>query len=290
MYINESKSDNMIYSVDMIRLKTSLTYSTFTEIEFRFRTCWASYVKKQWTTPQLKQFFYNYDIEIEEGKSFWFGFCHNTERRSFYEGAEYNFTIEFNPNKIRDNKILEYLLNLSGKWYIKSYDLAIDIKINILEIITDISGKRRNLTISNGYDDKTICIGKGDGRLKIYNKKKESNLNIQGELTRVEITRELDDFCISDVKLLNYDNNFPCLYLNKYIYSFEDYKDRTLFALLYAVQNGFPIQDLSRRYREKIKNLFEGGYKIRFSNSLATDVLRKTIFYYFMKNPKVRWN
>ena len=289
MYINESKSDNMIYSVDMIRLKTSLTYSTFTEIEFRFRTCWASYVKKQWTTPQLKQFFYNYDIEIEEGKSFWFGFCHNTERRSFYEGAEYNFTIEFNPNKIRDNKILEYLLNLSGKWYIKSYDLAIDIKINILEIITDISGKRRNLTISNGYDDKTICIGKGDGRLKIYNKKKESNLNIQGELTRVEITRELDDFCISDVKLLNYDNNFPSLYLNKYIYSFEDYKDRTLFALLYAVQNGFPIQDLSRRYREKIKNLFEGGYKIRFSNSLATDVLRKTIFYYFMKNPKVRW-
>lgn len=289
MYINESKSDNMIYSVDMIRLKTSLTYSTFTEIEFRFRTCWASYVKKQWTTPQLKQFFYNYDIEIEEGKSFWFGFCHNTERRSFYEGAEYNFTIEFNPNKIRDNKILEYLLNLSGKWYIKSYDLAIDIKINILEIITDISGKRRNLTISNGYDDKTICIGKGDGRLKIYNKKKESNLNIQGELTRVEITRELDDFCISDVKLLNYDNNFPGLYLNKYIYSFEDYKDRTLFALLYAVQNGFPIQDLSRRYREKIKNLFEGGYKIRFSNSLATDVLRKTIFYYFMKNPKVRW-
>lgn len=289
MYINESKSDNMIYSVDMIRLKTSLTYSTFTEIEFRFRTCWASYVKKQWTTPQLKQFFYNYDIEIEEGKSFWFGFCHNTERRSFYEGAEYNFTIEFNPNKIRDNKILEYLLNLSGKWYIKSYDLAIDIKINILEIITDISGKRRNLTISNGYDDKTICIGKGDGRLKIYNKKKESNLNIQGELTRVEITRELDDFCISDVKLLNYDNNFPSLYLNKYIYSFEDYKDRTLFALLYAVQNGFPIQDLSRRYREKIKNLFEGGYKIRFNNSLATDVLRKTIFYYFMKNPKVRW-
>ncbi len=289
MYINERKVDNMTYSVDMIRLKTSLTYSTFTEIEFRLKTCWASYVKKQWTTPQLKQFFYNYDIEIEEGKNFWFGFCHNTERRSFYEGAEYNFTIEFNPNKIKDNKILKYLLSLSGKWYIKSYDLAIDIKINILEIITDISGKRRNLTISNGYDDKTICIGKGDGRLKIYNKKKESNLNIQGELTRVEITRELDDFCISDVKLLNYDNNFPTLYLNKYIYSFESYKDRTLFALLYAVQNGFPIQDLSRRYREKIKELFEGGYKIKFNNSIATEVLRKTIFYYFMDNQKVRW-
>ena len=90
MYINELEQNNIIYSVDKIRLKTFLTYSVFTEIEFRFKTCWSKYVKKYWTTPQLKQFFYNYDIEIEEGKSFWFGFSHNTERRSFYENAEYN--------------------------------------------------------------------------------------------------------------------------------------------------------------------------------------------------------
>ena len=289
MYINETEHNNIIYSVDMIRLKTFLTYSVFTEIEFRFKTVWSKYIKKQYTTPQLKQFFYNYVIEIGENQSFWFGFCHNTERRSFYEGAEYNFSIEFNPNKIKDNEILKYLLGLSGNWFIKSYDLAMDLRINILDIITDISGRHKNLTISNGFDDKTIVIGKGDGRLKIYNKKKESNLNIQGNLTRVEITRELDDFNISEIKNFNYDKIFPSLYLNKYIYSFDDYKDKTLLAILYSVQNGFPIQDLSRRYRDKIRNLMEGGYKILFDNNTATQVVRKTIFYYFMNNPKVRW-
>ena len=289
MYINEIPHNNIIYSVDKIRLKTFLTYSVFTEIEFRFKTCWNKYVKKYYTTPQQKQFFYNYNIEIEEGESFWFGFCHNTERRSFYENSEYNFTIEFNPNKLKDNKIIEYLLNLSGKWFIRSFDLAIDLKVNILDIITDISGKGKCFTISNGFDDKTYRFGVGDGKIKIYNKKIESNLNIIGDLTRVEITREYEDFPISDIKLFDYGENFTKLYLNNYLYSLSDYEDKTLFAILYAVQNGFPLKDLSRRYREKIRNMFEGGHKIIFNKTTATQVVCKTIFYYFMKNQKVRW-
>lgn len=289
MYLNEITHNNMTYSVDMIRLKTFLTYSVFTEIEFRFKTVWKDYIKKQYTTPQLKQFFYNYVIKIGEGQTFWFGFCHNTERRSFYENAEYNFTIQFNPNKIKDNKIIQYLLSLSGKWFIKSFDLAIDLKINILDIITDISGKNMMCVRSYGYDNKTIEMGKGDGRLKIYNKKIESKLNIQGDLTRIEVSREIDDFPISDMKNFDYGEVFPSLYLNQYIYSLSDYEDKTLFAILYAVQNGFPLKDLSRRYREKIRLMFEGGYKIRFDKTTANQVVRKTIFYYFMNNLKVKW-
>ena len=289
MYINNFEHNNIVYSIDMIRLKTFLTYSVFTEIEFRFKTVWSNYIKKQYTTPQQKQFYYNYIIEIGEGQSFWFGFCHNTERRSFYEDSEYNFTIEFNPNKIKDNKILLYLLSLSGRWFIRSFDLAMDLKINILDIIADISGKKEMCVRSFGYDNKTITSGKGDGRVKIYNKKIESNLNIQGDLTRVEISREFDDFPINEIKNFDYGNIFPSLYLNNYIYSLSDYEDKTLFALLYAVQNGFPIKELTRTYKNKIKNMFEGGHKILFDNITATQVLRKTIFYYFMENEKVRF-
>ena len=54
------QQNNITYSVDMIRLKTFLTYSVFTEIEFRFKTCWSKYVKRYYTTPQMQQFFYNY--------------------------------------------------------------------------------------------------------------------------------------------------------------------------------------------------------------------------------------
>ena len=151
------------------------------------------------------------------------------------------------------------------------------------------SGKGRDIIISYGYDNKTITHGKNDGRFKIYNKKIESNLNIPGDLTRIEISRELDDFPIEDLKLFSYGNMFPSLYLSNYLYSFNDYKDTTLLAILYAVQNGFPLKDLSRRYKEKIKTMLEGGYQIKFSDKTATQIIREVIFFYFMKNDKVRW-
>ena len=100
----------------------------------------------------------------------------------------------------------------------------------------------------------------------------------------------MEDFPIKDVKLLNWGlNNFPELYINNYMCSFNDYNNKTMLPIIYAVQNGFPINDLSRRYKEKIKKLFEGGQKIKFTDKDATEVLRQTIFRYFMKNDKVRW-
>lgn len=286
MYNEKVENNNIIYSLDMLRLKTYLSYTTFSEIEFRFASVWEKYVKRKYTSGKMSNFFYNYVIEIEEGLNFWFGFLHNTEKRED-RNEYYNFTIEFNPNKIKDNKILIYLLSLSGSWYIRSYDLAIDLKININELNVDFSGRREMKIFSKGGDDKTIYLGKGDGRIKVYNKKKESNLENIKDLTRIEISRECDDFDIRNVKLLNYDGNFPTIYLNSYVYSFSDYDDKTLLAILYAVQSGYPVKDLTKTYRRKIKELLQGGYKILFDKKSVTQLLRSTIFYYFIKNDRV---
>lgn len=291
MYNYKQEKDNIVYSIDMLRLKTSITYAIFSEIEFRFDTVWKDYVKKKYNCLRIKEFRYNYVIEVGDGQTFWFGFLHNNESIHFNnDNSKYNFTVEFNPNKLKDNKIIFYLLGLSGDWYIKSYDLAMDLKINILDLIIDSSGKKQMKILSNGFDDKTYEIGKGDGRLKIYNKKKESNLNILGSLTRVEVSRVLEDFPIVNINLYHFGEVFPTIYLNQYVMSLSDYKDKTLLALLYAVQNGFPIKDLSRAYKEKIKNMFEGGYKVRFYQKYADIVLQQTIYFYFMKNPKVHWD
>lgn len=286
MYNKTSEQNNVIYSVDKIRLKTIMSFTTYSELEFRLKTVWSKYIKKEYTSAKIENFFYNYVIEIEEGKSFWFGFLHNNEKRED-RNEFYNFTIEFNPNKIKDNKILMYILGLSGNWYIKSIDLAMDLKINILDLIVDFSGRSEMKIISHGYDDKTIYLGKGDGRVKVYNKKRESNLNMLGDLTRVEITRTYEDFDIRNIKLFRFGERFPSIYLNSYVYSLSDYNDKTLLAILYAVQNGFPIKDLTRVYKKKIKKMLEGGYKILFSEKSATQVINATIFYYFIKNPKV---
>ena len=287
MYTKKVENNNIVYSVDKLRLKTCMSFTTFSELEFRLKTVWKDYVEKEYTSARIMNFFYNFVIEIEEGKSFWFGFLHNTEKRE-ERNEFYNFTIEFNPNKLKDNKILMYILGLSGSWYIKSFDLAMDLKININDLNVDFSGRQEMKIENRGYDNKTIYLGKGDGRIKVYNKKKESDLKIINDLTRVEISRCYDEgFDIRDIKFFNYDDKFPSIYLNQYVYSFSDYEDKTLLAILYAVQSGFPLKNLTKTYRKKIKSLLQGGYKILFDKHSVNQVISSTIFFYFINNKKV---
>lgn len=290
LYFLKYENNNIIYSIDKIRLKTFITYSKFSNIEFLIDTSYKDKVKKFWLAERIECFHYNYSIDVEEGKNVYIGFMHNTEKAKYNkEEAVYNLTLEFNPNKIKDNSFLMYLLGISGDWYLIRYDMAFDVPISILDLITDMSGRNFERVDNRGYDNKTIYLGKGDGRVKVYNKKRESDLNLVGDLTRIEITREIDDFEIRKVVNLKYDDNFPIVYTNNYMFSFSDYKNKTVLAILYAVQNGFPLRDLSRDYRKKIKEMLEGGYKIKFSNKVATDLLRQIIFKYFMPNKNIHW-
>ena len=127
---------------------------------------------------------------------------------------------------------------------------------------------------SNGYDNKTYYMGRTNNRVKIYNKKIEANLKT--ELTRVEITSKID----LEYRLLDrfiYDIKLPEIYLNNYLYSFKDYEDKTLLAILYAVQSGFNLNDLSRRYKDKVKNLLKGNYKVNLQNEYCTQVIKQCI-------------
>lgn len=262
LYVKFVENNNITYSIDMLRLKTYITYEQYNAIDFYFRTYYKENIKKHWISNRPQCFHYNWNIEIEEGRSFYFGFCHNTEQKlnERFE-PQYNLTVEFNPNKLKQDKLLMYLLNQAGKWYIIRYDLAMDLRVSILDLIIDKSGKRKINMESHGFDDKTYTIGKsGGGHVKIYNKKKEANLNITGDLTRVELTIDVDDFYVGAIVNYNYNLEMPEIYLNNYVYSLSDYvtKDKTVYALLYAVQNGYPVNDLSRVYKDKIKKMLKG--------------------------------
>lgn len=133
---------------------------------------------------------------------------------------------------------------------------------------------------SKGGEDRTYYIGRSDNRIKIYNKKIEKGLD--HDLTRLEITSKID-FDVNMIDFYNYDITLPDLYLNNYLYTFKDYEDKTLLAILYAVQSGFNISDLSRRYKDKVKQLLYGGYRIQIENKYCTEVIRKCIKYIFNK-------
>lgn len=121
-------------------------------------------------------------------------------------------------------------------------------------------------------------MGRSNNRIKIYNKKIESNLDY--ELTRVEITSKID-FKVKDIFFYSYNVKLPEIYLNDYLYTFSDYEDKTLLAILYAVQNGYSLNDLSRRYKDKIKGLLEGGYKIELSNKCCTQAIFNCVNFIF---------
>ena len=46
---------------------------------------------------------------------------------------------------------------------------------------------------------------------------------------------------------------------------------------------GYPIKELSRVYRTKIKNMLKGGSELKFNKSTANAALKQTIFFYFAR-------
>lgn len=286
IYYKKFEHNNMNYSIDMLRLKTYITFSEYSEIEFLINSAYKEHIKRFWVSDRIMCFHYNFLLKFDN-HTFWFGFQHNNEKIIFDKhDSKFNLTIEFNPNKLRDNSLISHILDKFSDWHIKSYDLAIDIPINILDIVIDINTKRKLQTYTLGKDNLTYRYGSGHGKVKIYNKKIESDLNIVGYLTRVEVSIELDDFPVRNIKNYKFDDLvFPYLYLNQYIFSFSDLTtgDKTTLALLYAVQHGYPIKELTRSYKEKVKKLLEGGSRINFDKITATTALQQIIYTYFVR-------
>lgn len=193
----------------------------------------------------------------------------------------FNFTIEFNPNKVGDNPLLLHILSLSLNWSIKSCDFAIDVNTNILNICgLDKARKDCLLTYDCGGVNKTYYIGKKDNRVKIYNKTLESGLNY--DLTRIEITKYFNNLSLSNVADFSYDGYLPELFINEFQLSFEDLeKDKTLLALVYAVSQGFPLHDLSRDYKRKVKNFMQNKKPIGIDFKIIGMCFLRYIYYYF---------
>lgn len=136
---NQLMSNNIGYTVDMLRLKTTLTYEQFSIIEFKLNTIYKDLIKENYQSNGISSFKYNYVIQLKENSSYWFGFIHNSELTNANssmqnENRRYNFTVEFNPNKVEIKGLLKYILHMTTEWTIKSIDMAMDIKVNILDI------------------------------------------------------------------------------------------------------------------------------------------------------------
>ena len=257
MYINGlNVVDNNSYSycVDMLRLKCEISITDFrNKVENRLNFYGDKITR--WTSSQIGQFYYNYQFKCDD-YSYWFGFISNKNANGLQNlDKPRNLTIEFNPNKCKDDALILSILSCSNQWTIKSIDFALDIKENILNIIGFDKQKKSFLTtIDNGFDDKTYYMGVKNNRVKIYNKRIESKLDY--DLTRIEITKYLD-LDISDLTYFDF-GYFPELFFKNYQLDFTDTQvDGKMLAILYAIDYGFPLHDLPRFYRNKVKDFLQ---------------------------------
>ena len=283
--LNVIDKNNYSYCVDMLRLKCNITVEKF-ERNIASRLFIYKDKIESWDSTRICDFCHNYNYS-DEDCSFWFGFISNKEKclssgaSLQNENKEYNLTVEFNPNKVKDNKLLLKILKVSTNWFVKSVDFAVDIKTNILNVCGfDKSQKNCLMTFDCGSDDKTYYLGKGNNRVKIYNKTKEANLNY--DLTRIEITRYFGDDSLKIIKNWYYYGYFPELYLNEYQLSLEDIaNDKTLLGLVYAVNHGLPLHDLSRVYKVKVKDYLQKKKPIKIDFNCFANTLLNYLVYYF---------
>lgn len=292
MYFISKCNNNLTYSIDMIRLRTDLTVGDFSKFKLKMMAIYKDYLIKEWVSTAISDFRYNFTVEIEEGKSFWFGFFHNSDKRHQSEKGRYNLTLEFNPNKLKNCNLIFDIIHLSNFWTLKQFDIAIDVPYSILDICGINKKRFKDVRVfSAGYDDKTIYLGRSNNRVKIYNKKRESNINMLGELTRIEITHACNYNFSKYNTIFKPDIKLPELYLSKFLITREpgdddiSYNgvsdgDKTLLALLFAVQNGYCLHDLSRQYRNKVESLLKGDCLISFDFNCIYSVLNETLIFY----------
>lgn len=284
--LNVIDKNNYSYCVDMLRLRCNITVDVFERCVANKLFIYKNKIES-WDSTRICDFYHNYNY-TDEYCSFWFGFISNKEK-SLSSGSslqneykKFNLTVEFNPNKVKDNKLLLHILKCSTNWYVKSVDFAVDIKTNILNVVGfDKSQKKCLMTYDCGGDDKTFYIGKGNNRVKVYNKTNECNLLY--DLTRIEITRYFNDSdSLKVIKHWKYYGYFPELFLKDYQISLDDLQgDKTLMGLVYAVNSGLPLHDLSRIYRNKVKEFLQKKKPIKIDFDCFGVTLVKYLVYYF---------
>ncbi len=266
------------YSLDMIRLSVKLRPEEF-QIIFDYQAI----------TPGVKFYMsnrakdYHYNIIVQgNGYSYWMGYKHN----SSYDNKD--FVIEYNPNKVVNDNLVNYILSeYFNKFTMRdiryspricSVDIAVDIDVNILNCLVFKQTRGRYMFYAGDTgraDDYTIYIGKGNGRVKVYNKALESGFKF--DLTRYEVSLKLDcPLQHSHMVKVDVDNK-PILKIIDMQVGIDAETRATLNGFL---QEPYLINQLSQFKRKKYRTMIDNCVDFKLNNR----EIEKIIIEYIDKN------
>ena len=213
-YFYKLSDNNFIYSCDMLRFRLHFSRDLIEKVALRF----SSYERLDVTIfpLRLSSFSYRQLFKVDyEQSSMTVGVGFNgTSTDSFFDGF-----LEVNPNKCFSSNLciedIKYIFSCCWGIDLVRWDLAIDIpaKRYLCKLIRN--DRRTYSLIKNSSEDLTEYLGQTStiGRVKLYNKSKESNLDY--DLTRLEVTLPdlLSDKNLSkllpEVRLQSFQQSFP---------------------------------------------------------------------------------
>lgn len=247
-YFNPVWENGLTYSVDMVRLDVRADLETGQKW-FNLLSNKEDYFGKIEYYQSFKMYQYRHLITVKLDdcdSSITMGFQLNSEKKH----ESFKGFIEFNPNKVGCSKFYEWLL-IQLKIQFKEvnvnrWDLAIDIPIERSRVFMRKDNRLYSkLESQNGI---TEYLGRRshDGFVKLYDKTKESNLDIKQ--TRFEITisglKEFDSLNIPEVTIINEFSNMNDL----------NTTDKVLVELI-KLNGGIEeyLRKLGRRKSEKLR-------------------------------------
>ena len=243
------------YSVDMVKLKTRLKVDYVEKIISLFSSepnC------MYWEKRGIGDYRHNFKFEEAPGQRWYLAVQHNSAPKS----AKVDIVLKYNPNKCKDVPLLEYVLanfyRNSPAVEVLAMDIACDIPVNILDLSFR-KGKRDMITYDKGSDNKTFYVGArgSNGYSKIYNKKRESNLDY--ELTRYEITilpKMLISSMVNGCYQFDSDLLLPICYVGGFQFQLDDkLSGQDKLNVLACMENPNLLGLLEKRKAKKIRDI-----------------------------------
>lgn len=269
-YFNCLEVGNLKYSIDMIRFKFELNkyyqdelYLIIKEIgTYEYFASNKSFHYRELYKIKSEDLLYSFSLGIG------FNGMKSEDRKLCF--------VEFNPNKLYDCRALSRILcflNSRVNLDLVLYDIAIDIPYN-KKFVSLVKDKRMYKKFCYDCEGKNTTEYLGTtadaGRVKLYNKTIESNLNY--DLTRLELTTNYTDYLIVEKqlpKLLVFgDLGFPSITkLSK--------SDYVLLQLLWLCDDpSYYFKQLGRDKQEKIKPFVSSNFSLNFSEKVFNHLMK----------------
>ncbi len=269
-YFNCLEVGNLKYSIDMIRFKFELNkyyqdelYLIIKEIgTYEYFASNKSFHYRELYKIKSEDLLYSFSLGIG------FNGMKSEDRKLCF--------VEFNPNKLYDCRALSRILcflNSRVNLDLVLYDIAIDIPYN-KKFVSLVKDKRMYKKFCYDCEGKNTTEYLGTtadaGRVKLYNKTIESNLNY--DLTRLELTTNYTDYLIVEKQLPKLLVFGDLDFLSIIKLSKSDY---VLLQLLWLCDDpSYYFKQLGRDKQEKIKPFVSSNFSLNFSEKVFNHLMK----------------